>query len=37
MLLTLKQLFNDTLEFKVALSYACDASVNCYHGNHDIY
>ena len=33
----LHKFLNDTLKFKVTLSYACDASVNCYHGNHDIY
>ena len=27
---------NDTLKFKAALSYACDAIVNCYHGHHDL-
>ena len=27
---------NDTLKFKAALSYTCDAIVNCYHGHHDI-
>ena len=25
---------NDTLKFKAALSYTCDAIVNCYHGHH---
>ena len=27
---------NDTLKFKAALSYTCDAIVNCYHGHHDL-
>ena len=27
---------NDTLKFKKALSYTCDAIVNCYHGLHDL-
>ena len=27
---------NDTLKFKAALSYTCDAIVNCCHGHHDL-
>ena len=27
---------NDTLKFKAALSYTCDAIVNCYYGHHDL-
>ena len=27
---------NDTLKFKAALSYTCDAIVNCYHGHYNL-